>query len=59
MANVMMHNIELKILLVSALVSTFVQDLFTKVIITTVAMLVGTTFAYYWKQYLEKRNNRK
>lgn len=35
------------------------EDLFLKVLFTTLAMLVGTTISHYWKRYLIKKRNRK
>jgi hypothetical protein len=55
----MSHKIELFAMVFGALASTFVSDLVQKIVITTLAMLVGTTVAYYWKIFLEKRRNRK
>lgn len=55
----MSHKIELFAMIFGALASTFVSDLVQKIVITTLAMLVGTTVAYYWKIFLEKRRNRK
>lgn len=54
----MMHKIELKVMILSAFASTFAQDLVAKVIITTVAMIIGTTAAFYWRRFLEKRNKK-
>lgn len=54
----MSHKIELISLIVAGFASQFATDLFEKVFITTVAMIVGTTFAYYWKNYLENRNKK-
>ena len=42
-------------MLTGALASTFVQDLMQKIIITSIAMIIGTTLAFYWKNFLEKR----
>ena len=50
----MSHKIELSAMITGALASTFVNDLMQKIVITTVAMVVGTTVAYYWKKFLEK-----
>ena len=55
----MSHKIELTTLIVAGFASQFATDLIEKIIITTVAMIVGTTFAYYWKRYLERKDNRK
>lgn len=55
----MSHKIELVAMIFGALASTFVSDLLQKIVITTLAMLVGTTVAYYWKIFLEKRRKRK
>lgn len=54
----MSHKIELTAMLTGAFASTFFNDLIEKIIITSIAMLIGTTVAYYWKQYLEKRNKK-
>ena len=54
----MSHKIELSAMITGALASTFVNDLMQKIVITTVAMVVGTTVAYYWKIYLEKRKKK-
>ena len=54
----MSHKIELMAMLTGALVSTFVDELIQKIIITSIAMLIGTTVAFYWKIYLEKRKKK-
>lgn len=54
----MSHKIELSAMITGALASTFVNDLMQKIVITTVAMVVGTTVAYYWKEFLEKRKKK-
>lgn len=54
----MSHKIELSAMITGAFASTFVNDMMQKIIITTVAMLVGTTVAFYWKIYLEKRKKK-
>lgn len=55
----MSHKIELSAMITGALASTFVNDLMQKIIITTVAMVIGTTVAYYWRILLEKYRNKK
>lgn len=55
----MSHKIELSAMITGALASTFVNDLIQKIVITTVAMVVGTTVAFYWKIYLEKRKKNE
>lgn len=54
----MNHKIELMAMLTGALASTFVDELVKKIIITSIAMLIGTTVAFYWKIYLEKRKKK-
>lgn len=54
----MSHKIELSAMITGALASTFVNDLLQKIVITTVAMLIGTTVAFYWRIYLEKRKKK-
>ena len=49
----MSHKIELSAMITGALASTFVNDLMQKIVITTVAMVVGTTVAYYWKRFFK------
>jgi hypothetical protein len=55
----MSHKIEVGAMITGAFASTFVNDLMQKIIITTVAMVIGTTVAYYWKILLEKHRNKK
>lgn len=55
----MSHKIEITAMFAAAFASTFVHDLVQKIIITTCAMVIGTTVAYYWKLYLEKRRKSK
>lgn len=50
------HKIELAAIFAGAFAGAFVNELFEKVIITSLAMIVGTTLAYYWKKYLEKKS---
>ena len=54
----MSHKIELTGMLTGALASTFVDELIQKILITSIAMLIGTTVAFYWKIYLEKRKKK-
>ncbi len=54
----MSHKIELSAMITGALASTFVNDLMQKIVITTVAMVVGTTVDYYWKKFLENRKKK-
>lgn len=54
----MSHKIELSAMITGALASTFVNDMLQKIAITTIAMLVGTTVAYYWKRFLESRKKK-
>ena len=54
----MNHKIELMAMLTGALASTFVDELVKKIIITSIAMIIGTTVAFYWKIYLEKRKKK-
>ena len=49
----MNHKIEIISLFVAGIASQFAMNLIEKIIITTVAMVIGTTVAYYWKKYLE------
>jgi membrane protein DedA with SNARE-associated domain len=55
----MSHKIELITLVIAGFASQFATDLLEKVIITTLAMVIGTTFAYYWKRYLEHKDKNK
>lgn len=55
----MSHKIELASMITGAFASTFVNDLMQKIVITTVAMVIGTTVAYYWRILLEKYRNKK
>lgn len=55
----MNHKIELTSLIVAGLASQFATDLIEKIIITTIAMVIGTTFAYYWKRHLESKDKNK
>lgn len=54
----MSHKIELIILIMAGFASQFTADLIAKIIITTVAMIIGTTVAYYWKKYLESKDKK-
>ena len=54
----MSHKIELSAMITGALASTFVNDMLQKIVITTVAMVIGTTVAYYWKRLLENRKKK-
>jgi ABC-type transport system involved in cytochrome bd biosynthesis fused ATPase/permease subunit len=53
------NKIELMSMLGAAFLSTFVMEMMEKVIITTVAMVIGTTIAYYWKKYLKSNEGNK
>jgi len=53
------NKIELISMLSAAFLSTFVMEMMDKVIITTVAMVIGTTIAYYWKRYLKSNEGNK
>lgn len=55
----MSHKIELTTLIAAGLASQFAADLLAKIIITTLAMIIGTTVAYYWKRYLERKDKNK
>jgi hypothetical protein len=46
-------------MITAAFASTFVNDLMQKIVITTVAMVIGTTVAYYWRILIEKHRNKK
>ncbi len=52
-------KIELTAMLAGALASQFVDELIQKIVITSIAMLIGTTVAFYWKLVLERIKNRK
>lgn len=52
----MSHKIELTTLVMAGFASQFAADLLAKIVITTIAMLVGTTVAYYWKKHLERKD---
>ncbi|WP_445458420.1 hypothetical protein [Flavobacterium sp. HNIBRBA15423] len=54
----MSHKIEVISLSTAALASTFTNDLFSKIIISTISMIIATTAAYYWRRYLEKKNKK-
>ncbi len=51
----MTNKIEIGSLVVAAIASSFTSDLVQKIIITSVAMVIGTTVAFYWKKHLEKK----
>ncbi len=53
------NKIELISMLSAAFLSTFVMEMMEKVIITTVAMVIGTTIAYYWKKYLKSNEGNE
>ena len=53
------NKIELISMLSAAFLSTFVMEMMEKVIITTVAMVIGTTIAYYWKRYLKSNEGNQ
>lgn len=52
----MSHKMELTTLIMAGFASQFAADLLAKIIITTLAMVIGTTVAYYWKKHLEKKD---
>jgi len=54
----MSHKIELTTLIMAGFASQFAADLMAKIIITSIAMIVGTTVAYYWKRYLERKDKK-
>lgn len=54
----MSSKIEILAMVTGGFASTFVNDMLQKIAITTIAMLVGTTVAFYWKIYLEKRKKK-
>ena len=51
----MSYKIELTAMLAGAFASQFVDELLQKIVITSITMLIGTTVAFYWKIFLEKR----
>lgn len=51
------NKIELISMLSAAFLSTFVMEMMEKVIITSVAMVIGTTIAYFWKKYLKSNDD--
>jgi len=53
------NKIELISMFSAAFLSTFVMEMMEKVIITTVAMVIGTTIAYYWKKYLKSNEGNR
>lgn len=55
----MSNKIEILSLFIAALASQFAADLLEKIVITTAAMMVGTTCAYFWKKYLESKDKKK
>jgi membrane protein DedA with SNARE-associated domain len=55
----MNHKIELITLVTAGFASQFAADLLAKIVITTIAMIVGTTVAYYWKRYLERKDKEE
>ena len=54
----MAHKIEIATIIVAGVASQFATDLIEKTIITTSAMVIGTTTAYFWKKYLEKKDKK-
>ena len=54
----MSNKIEILAMVTGGFASTFVNDMLQKIAITTIAMLVGTTVAYYWKIFLESRKKK-
>lgn len=54
----MNHKIEIYSLFIAVFASQFAADLIEKIIITSVAMVVGTTVAYYWRKYLESKDKK-
>lgn len=55
----MSHKIEIAALILAGIASSFTQDLISKTAITIISMVIGTTVAYYWREYLEKKNKNK
>jgi hypothetical protein len=55
----MNHKIELFTIISAGFLSGIIADALTKIIVTVLAMLIGTTAAFYWKKYLEKKDNSK
>lgn len=51
----MTNKIELTSLIVAGIASQFATELLMKIVITAISMIIGTTIAYYWKKYLEKK----
>lgn len=54
----MNHKIEIVSLFIAGFASQFATDLIEKIVITSVAMVVGTTIAYYWKRHLESKDKK-
>lgn len=49
------HKIEFGSLLISCFISALVDELVLKIVFTSIAMIVGTTFAFFWERYLKDK----
>lgn len=49
---------ELLSIFMGATTSIFAVELTEKIVITTLAMLVGTTISFFWRRYLENKKNK-
>lgn len=65
MGHIMTGNkYDLGCILVGATSSMFVTELFEKIVITAISMLIATTIAFFWRRYLhlkmrERMKNNK
>ena len=60
MARIPMTNkLEAISLFFGAGASLLAAEALEKIIITSIAMIIGTTIAHYWKKYLEDKNKKK
>tara|TARA_R110002049_G_C9177884_1_gene563244 strand:- start:3966 stop:4142 length:177 start_codon:yes stop_codon:yes gene_type:complete len=55
----LISKLELIPIIAGGLTGVFFSELGTKIVITTLAMVVGTTISYYWKKYLIRKNKKK
>ncbi|WP_282080866.1 hypothetical protein [Aquimarina algiphila] len=54
MTTQMYKPMELAIYIFGFLSGNLFEDFILKIVMTTVAMVVGTTVSYYWKRYIRK-----
>jgi len=55
----MTNKLEAISLFFGAGASLLAAEALEKIIITSIAMIIGTTIAHYWKKYLEDKNKKK